>query len=126
MNNYCFQPLHWIDPNCPNRLSTCRGKHIEQEFGCMTRQQLLSHFEGLCVFDVVMRDSRKKNLTYTSLPIRQWAAQNIHGFWMEFCYFNQQDMFISKKARKYRLNLFDFCYSFQLKDDCHLFDMVWS
>lgn len=119
---YQFDPLDWIDAKYPNRLSTCRGKYLDQPY-LMDNDAILEHFRKFLKYEVVWLpptfDHSTKKTFWETWISRSWMVDNIEGLWRDSS-FNEKmnDGSIVTLGRR--------CYRFQNKEDAVLFKLVWA
>ncbi len=126
-NGYVFKPEDWIEPSCSNRLSCCRGKYAEPNFGFMTHKQLIDMFDQLCPhfimwefdLDVWHRvDQLITDSVGTSRIPRSWMEENIRGYWRDLSF---SDTMPDGKV----LGMWRSAVRFQNKEDAILFKLTW-
>lgn len=120
-NGYKFKPEDWIEPDCWNRLSTCRGKYHRQQYGSLKQEQLIGMFYDFCPYEIVWNVPSTTycfNSVSNSTISRQWMAENIKGYWRDL-------NFMDEVSDGTSIGIHRSAVKFQLEEDAILFKLTW-
>ena len=120
-NGYIFNPTDWVYPLYPTRLSSCRGKHIERQYGSMKLDRLLGIFYDFCPYEVIWQSNNDAMYMATvsnSNASRDWMTENLNGYYRDLTWNDN----ISAGSS---LGIWRSCVRFRNKEDAVLFKLTW-